>query len=267
MPHRPAPGSLLLLAAVGAACVLAACERPPGAPQGDAEALAHLQRAREVHGAAVLDRAEVSFVFRGVPFTLWRDGPRFRYARTTTDSTGAVTEDIVDNDGAHRRVDGREVALTPDEAAALATAVNSVAYFALLPHPLADAAVRARSLAPDTLRGEPYHRVEVTFAQDGGGADWRDRYVYWLHAARGTLDYLAYTYEPDAADTSRTETGSRFREVLRVQSVGGVRVQDYRNWTADSVGTEIERYGALFSAGRTFQVSDVVLDSVRVRPL
>ena len=245
-----------------ALALLAACAEPPH-PQGDAGALALLERAREAHGSAALDRAEVRFSFRGTPFVLHRDGGAFRYARTTTDSLSRTVEEVVDNDGAHRFADGAEVALDADEAAALATAVNSVAYFALLPAPLADAAVRARSLGPGAVGGEPFDRVGVTFARDGGGEDWDDRYVYWLRPD-GRIAYYAYSYEPDPADTSRTETGTRFRALLDERRVGGVLFQDWRNLTADSVGA-LEAYAAAHDAGRTFAVSEVVLDSVRVR--
>ena len=146
------------------------------------------------------------------------------------------------------------------------TAVNSVAYFALLPGLLRDPAVQMRSHGTETIRGEPYDRVEVTFAQEGGGRDYEDRYLYWFHADRHTMDYLAYSYVLGANETGPNATGSRFREVIRVQDVGGVRMQDYRNFTAD-VGDALERYPALYEADSLRVVSEVVLDSIRVTPL
>ena len=260
----------LLLAFALAACGRGGADAAPpdaraGGPQGDAAALALLDRAREAHGSAALDRAEVAFSFRGTPFTLVRDGGTFRYARTLTDSLGREVEEAVDNDGPHRLVDGVEVALDAAEAARLATAVNSVAYFALLPAPLADAAVRARDLGPAGVGGEALDRVEVTFDPDGGGADWEDRYVYWLRPD-GRIAYYAYTYEPNPANPAPTETGTRFRTLVGERRVGGVLFQDWQNLTADSVGA-LERFGPLYDAGATFPVSTVVLDSVRVRPL
>ena len=240
---------------------LAACERP--GPQGDAEALALIDRARTHHGSALLDDATVRFSFRGTPFVAERDGGRFRYARTFTDEQGRSVEEVVDNDGAHRFVDGEEAPLTPSGAAALTTAVNSVAYFALLPAPLADPAVRARLLTPDRVGGEDYDRVEVTFAQDGGGADYQDRYVYWLRQSDGQIGHYAYTYEVTPGDTARTATGTRFRVPIRTWREGGVVFQDWRNLSADSLG-DLRDFGDLYDAGRTFEVSAVVLDEVRV---
>ncbi len=258
-------GPAALVAAALAALALAACG-PPAAdgPTGDAEALALLRRARTHHGSAALDHAEVSFSFRGVPFTLRRDGGLFRYARTVTDSAGRTVEEVVDNDGAHRFVNREKVELAAGEAGRIATAVNSVAYFALLPAPLSDPAVRARLLRPDRVGGTDYDRVEVTFAPEGGGADWEDRYVYWLRQSDGQIGHYAYTYEPTPGDTSRTETGTRFRVPIRSRRVGGVLFQDWRNLTADPLEA-LERFGDLYDDGRTIEVSEVVLDSVRVR--
>lgn len=245
---------------------LAACGAPSPGPTGDPEALALLERTRAHHGSGVLDQAEMTFSFRGTSFVLRRDGGQFRYARTLVDSAGRAVEEVVDNDGAHRVVDGREVELSVGEAARVATAVNSVAYFALLPAPLADPAVRARLLPPDRVRGVDYDRVEVTFAPEGGGADWEDRYVYWLRQSDGQIGHYAYTYEATPGDTARTATGTRFRAPVATRRVGGVIVQDWRNLTADPLEA-LERFGELYEAGETFGVSRVTLDSVRVRPL
>ena len=227
-----------------------------------------MDRVRERHGVSGLDHAEVTFSFRGTPFTLRREGTTFRYARTLTDDAGRQLEEVVDNHGVHRFVDGEEVALDEAEAGRVHTAVNSVAYFALLPYALTDPAVRVRTLGPDSVGGQAYDRLEATFAQEGGGTDWDDRYVYWLRQPDATMDYLAYSYAVTPGDTSRNETGTRFREVLGVDEVAGVRFQNYRNLTADSIGPrDLERFGELHDAGRTWTISDIVLDSIQVRPL
>ena len=247
---------------------LAACTSTPSGPQGDAEALELVERVRTQHGVDALDRAEVSFSFRGTPFTARRDGPTFRYARTITDEAGRSVEEVVDNDGVHRFVEGAEVEMDEAEAGRVHTAVNSVVYFALLPYSLTDPAVRVRALGPDSVGGQAYTRLEATFAQEGGGTDWDDRYVYWIHQLDATMDYLAYSYAVTPGDTSRNETGTRFREVIGTQEVAGVRFQNYRNLTADSIGPmDLERFGELYEAGQTRAISDIVLDSIRVQRL
>ncbi len=260
-PPRPRrPRQTVKHAALVLALLLAACARP--APQGDVEALALLDRARIHHGSALLDGAEVRFSFRGTPFVL-RVGDDFRYARMLVDSLGRTVEEVVDNAGTHRFVDGTEAELAPDEARRVHTAVNSVAYFALLPWPLTDPAVRARLLTPDRVAGEDYDRVAVTFAREGGGPDFDDRYVYWLRQTDGQIGHFAYTYEPTPGDTSRAETGTRFRVPIRTRRVDGVLFQDWRNLTADSLA-DLRTFGDRYDNRDVFEVSEVVLDDVRV---
>lgn len=231
--------------------LLSACSSSP-----DVEAL--IDQAIAAHGGEVLDHAVVEFDFRDAHFTVRRDGGRFRYERQTADSTGQVVQDVLDNDGVRRLRGGDPVSLSDDERLQIESAVNSVVYFALLPYFLDDAAVQPRYLGPAELDGEPYHEVEVTFRQEGGGRDWEDRFVYWFHAERSTMDYLAYTFHVDGG-------GTRFREAYDVRTVGGVRFADYRNYTSDQIGTAIENYDT--RPDDLELVSTIELDSITVRPL
>jgi len=258
----------ILLAAVLAAGLLAACSEPASvdpAPSGREasaprdSAAAIIERARRTHGAGVLDYAEVSFRFRGTPFTVRREGGTFEYARVVADSAGVV-RDVLDNEGFRRTEAGRPVALGPEEAAAAEGAVNSVVYFALLPYPLADPAVQPRLLAADTLGGEPYHRVEVTFQPEAGGRDHQDRFLYWIHRDRYTVDYLAYSYDVN-------DGGIRFREAFNPRAVGGVRFADYRNYAPETLEPALESLGRMYETDSLALVSEIVLDSVRVTPL
>ena len=103
-------------------------------------------------------------------------------------------------------MDGQPVALTDEQRASLNTAVNSVSYFALLPHALTDPAVQSERLGVDTIRGVPYHRVEVTFQQQGGGPDWEDRFVYWFQTETMEMNFLS-TRMGLAKATATRDTG------------------------------------------------------------
>ncbi len=248
-------------AAVLLACclVLAACAAEEAPP--DPHAL--VERAIVVHGGDVLRRAVVTFDFRGKHFTVTRDGGRFRYERTYTDTTGAAVREVLDNDGLFREIDGVRVAMTDSARSKLATPLNSVPYFALLPFNLNDPAVQKSYLGQALLEGEPYHEIEVTFRQEGGGRDYEDRFVYWIHRDRYTMDYLAYGFHVD-------EGGTRFRQAFNVRTVGGVRFADYYNYVSDSLPTPnaaIERYDELMQAGAVRLLSEIVLENVSVRPL
>ncbi len=126
-------------------------------------------------------------------------------------------------------------------------------YLGLLPFRLRDPAVTARYLGEETLDGEPYHRVEVTFEQEGGGRDWQDRYLYWFHTEGGTLDYFAYRY-------TMGEGGTRFRRAVNRRTVDGILVQDYENLVAPGL-EDIAEYGRASEEGRLEWVSDVVLEN------
>ena len=173
---------------------------------------------------------------------------------------------MVDNEGAHRFAEGREVDIDSLTTRRINSDVNSVAYFALLPLPLNDEAVQKRYVGSQTIRGEPYDIVEVVFEQEGGGRDYQDVFVFWFHADRHTMDYLAYTYILGADETGPNATGIRFREAGNVREVGGYRIQDYRNLTADA-GTDLSEMGLKFEAGELRVVSDIQLEDAQVVPV
>ncbi len=170
--------------------------RAPPRAQGDAEALALIDRARAHHGSARLDGAEVRFSFRGTPFVLRRDGATFRYARTLSDEQGRTVEEVVDNAGTHRFVDGVEVPLDAAEAGRVHTAVNSVAYFALLPAPLSDPAVRARLLTPDRVGGSRLRPRRGHVRARGRRRRLRRPLRLLAPPDDGEIGHFAYTYEP-----------------------------------------------------------------------
>lgn len=248
MPRRlPIPVASLLTA-----LLLSACAGPP-----DPQAI--VDRALAVHGADALERSVVSFDFRGRHFRATRDGGRFLYERLFTDSTGQV-HDVLTNDSLYRTVNGARVDLTDAQRRSIESGVNSVLYFALLPYKLNDAAVLKRYLGEAVLDGEPYHEVEVRFREEGGGRDYEDRFVYWFHRDRHTMDYLAYTYNTD-------ERGTRFRKAVNPRTAGGVRFVDYVNYTADTLQTAIETYDDLYARDGLKKFSDIILENIRVAPL
>ncbi len=248
---------VISLACVAALLTLAACTEPP-----DAETI--LARARAFHGSSVLDDAVVTFRFRDARFRIRRRDGRFTYARTYRDSLGRRVREGLTNDSLFRFVEGQPVALSAEERAAVATDVNSVVYFALLPYFLDASAVQARHTGVDTIRGVPYYRVAVTFQQESGGRDWQDRFLYWFDQEDYSMDYLAYAYGLGPGE----EPGTRFRTAFNARRIGGVRFADYRNYTADTLApSRFAAYPSLWAAGALDSVSTVALDSIRVRPL
>ncbi len=224
-----------------------------------------LVRVADAHGKAVIDTSVVTFVFRGDTFRFFHENGRYRYERARIDSTGRQIREVLSNDSLYRTADGSPVDLTTKERRAVNVAVNSVAYFALLPRALTDPAVSAHRLRVDTVRGTPYHVVEVTFRQEDGGPDWEDRFIYWFDTETLAMDYLAYAYGLGEGDE---DPGHRFREAYNVRRVNGVRVADYLNYTDSTITpSTLSRYPTRLGAPTLVEVSRIELDSVRVETL
>ncbi len=222
-----------------------------------------VDRAIEAHGGADrLDGTIIQFDFRDRRFTLQHDGGLFHYERTFPDSSVRI-RDVMTNDGVYREIDGRRVELSESMRNSVLSGVNSVSYFVLLPFKLNDPAVRKRHLGTSTIAGEPYDKVEITFAEEGGGRDYRDRFVYWFHQDRHTMDYFAYDFEEDYG-------GTRFREAVRPRVVGGIRFVDHVNYTSDlfpAPGDSIEHYDRAFEDGEVRFVSEIIHENVSVEPI
>ena len=228
---------------------------------GDPTVQEIVDRSIHAHGGELLNQGRVDFIFRDQAFTLERNQGMFTYAREYADSTGLNIRESITNDGYSRFENGSEVPVDSITFVRIGNQVNSVAYFTLLPIPLNDPAVVKTDLGNASIFDEPYHRVGISFKQDGGGKDHHDEFVVWIHADRYTMDYFAYFFFTD-------DTGSRFRSVDGVHEINGVRLNDYLNWTHDDVGPEsLVRFDSLFQADALRLVSEVHIDSVRVTPL
>lgn len=247
-----------------AVLLIAGCQSSgPHADAPSAEAV--VDSAIAAHGGETLDRAVVQFDFRGDQYRIRQDGGQFHYRRTYTDSLDQTVVDGLTNNGPYRVVEGDTVSLSQEEQSALKTTVNSVTYFSLLPQPLSDSAVQPAYQGRDTIEGTPYHRVRVTFQQEGGGDDWEDVFMYWFRTDTYAMDYLAYAFGLGPDDMDR---GTRFREAYNVRRINGVRVADYMNYTSDTLSyDQMHRYPDLWAQDALELVSRIEIDSVRIRPL
>lgn len=242
--------SLRTLASV--CLLLAACSAPPDAQEIVDEAI-------EAHGGERFESSVIDFDFRNRHFSIRRDRGQHHYERTYDDSLGLVRE-VLSNDSLYREIDGNRVMLTRWEAHRLQSSINSVVYFALLPYRLNDPGVSKRYLGSTRIDGEPYYKIEVTLEPREGGGDEGERFVYWFHRQRKTMDYLAYSYQTNGG-------GTRFREVINPRVVDGIRFADHVNLTSDTLSARIEDYDRLVGSSSLREVSRVVLENIRVRPL
>ncbi|MEM9832836.1 MAG: DUF6503 family protein [Bacteroidota bacterium] len=210
----------------------------------------------EAHGGDNYDSTHISFSFRDRDYNIHLAGGQFTYERTWEDSLGNI-HDVLNNQEFIRKINQKVVDLSAEDEQRYANALNSVVYFALLPQPLADPAVNATYLGTDTLKSEIYHKIKVTFDQEGGGTDFDDVFVYWFHQDKHTMDYLAYEFHVN-------DGGTRFREAYNVREAGGIRFADYINYTDTLHSFALEEYNTQFTKEEIQELSRIDLESVEV---
>jgi len=138
-----------------------------------------------------------------------------------------------------------------------ANSVNSVHYFVALPNGLNDPAVQKELLGEVTVKEKQYHKIKVTFDQNGGGDDFDDIYIYWFNKETWKPDYLAYEFHVDGG-------GMRFREAFNERYVNGIRFVDYNNYKTKDMETSILKIDSLFEAGSLELLSKIELKNIQV---
>lgn len=254
--------TIVLLVFVLGALAVVSCSQ---AEKPDDEAAAKKSRAQEIidqaiaaHGSEQLLHSTLEFDFRDYHYIMERNGGSYRYERLFTDTSGQRIHDVLTNESFTRTIDGEEAELTDKQANTFGNSVNSVIYFATLPLSLNDPAVQKEYLGEATIKEEPYHKIKVTFSQQGGGDDFQDEYIYWIHRDQYTMDYLAYNYETNGG-------GARFRQAYNVRQVEGVTFQDYYNLKPASGSLAVATFDSLFNVGAMEQVSVIETADVKLR--
>ena len=217
-----------------------------------------IEKAIEKAGGEKYEKAEIEFTFRENKYSSRRDGGLFELTRTITDSLGEA-RDVLTNEGFRRFRGEREEKLHDTLKANFANSVNSVHYFAQLPFGLDAPAVQEELVGEDTISGEPYYEIEVTFKEEGGGTDHEDEYMYWIHQEDHTVDYLAYRFYVN-------EGGIRFRKAVNPRVVEGIRFVDYENYGFGNnwETTDLKELDDKFQKGQLQKVSDIKNEILRV---
>ena len=209
------------------------------------------------HGGDVVDSSRVLFTFREREYIAERQGGQFIYQRRYTDKEGQAVADRMTNNSFVREIDGEEVTLTDKQLSSYSNSLNSVMYFAFLPYFLEDQAVQLNYQGVGVVRGEPHYKVKVTFAEEGGGKDFEDEYIYWFAQDDFQLNYLAYNFLVN-------EGGARFREAYNARQVGGILFQDYINYKPTEDRRDVLAFDALLDAGALDTLSKIELVDITV---
>ncbi len=230
--------------------ILSACT-----PEHDAKRI--IQQAIDAHGGNAYENKRIEFDFRTFHLVLEQQGGRFQYTRTHRDSAGVLIEEVLTNTGVTRSLNGQRQTLDSAQTSKYSQAVNSVAYFMLLPHKLNDPAVMADYAGESQIEGQKYDKIRVRFRAEGGGNHYEDTFFYWFNQQTHTMDYLAYS-----------EGGPRFRKAINPQTVGGIRFQDYINYKGDAADTtSVGTYDQRYTARQLTELSRIEQKNIRVTDL
>jgi hypothetical protein len=198
----------------------------------------------------------IGFDFRDRHYVAQREGGKYSYERIFKDSAN-TTHDFLTNDGFKREINNTLTEVADSMKVKYTASVNSVIYFALLPYGLNDEAVQKKFMGETTIDNIGYYVIEITFAQEGGGEDHEDVFMYWINKKDFTIGYLAYSYEePDGV-------GLRFRKAYNARTVNGILFLDYINLKPKNE-TQITSLEDLYKKGELEELSKIELLNVQV---
>ena len=217
------------------------------------EAQALLQQTFIAHGGERYDQANYQFVFRKKAFTFKHSPDGYTYT-SRGEKDGKMIFDNLENGTLTRTIDGVNQDLTDKQKGSYSESLNSVIYFATLPHKLLDPAVNLEIVGETIIKEKSYDILEVTFDQEGGGEDFDDQFHYWINKGDHTIDYLAYNYKTN-------EGGVRFRSAYNRRVVDGIIFQDYVNYKAE-IGTPLIDLSGLYEQGELKELSKIETEVV-----
>lgn len=205
-----------------------------------------IDKSIEVSGGEKYEDFKMSFDFRKRHYKSERKHGTFDYKRITKDSVQTIIEGYGNARPFSKMVNNQVMIVNDTLAHKVTNSINSVNYFVLLPYGLNDTAVHKTYIGKVKVKGQEYHKIKVTFSEEGGGDDFDDIYVYWFNTETYKVDYLAYSYHVNGG-------GMRFREAYNERYVNGIRIVDYNNYKPNSEAT------ALFNLDKAFEDNQLKL--------
>ena len=207
-------------------------------------------------GGSSFEKANVRFTFRGKEYSSKRDQGNYQLERTMLQGDDLI-HDLIDNKGLSRTINNCPIKVVDSMVSKISEGVNSVHYFANLPYGLNAGAVHKELVGESKIKGLPYYKIKVTFDQEGGGTDYEDEFMYWIHKENLTVDYLAYQYAVNGG-------GIRFREAYNARVIEGIRFADYNNYKAENLSTPLTELDVLFEKEQLKLLSKIELDDIYV---
>lgn len=241
--------SFLLIAAT---ILFLSCEK-----QKEISAQNIVDKSIEISGGDKIKNSTIAFGFRDTYYKAVRNNGHFKLERMFKDSTNII-RDVLSNNGFKRYINNKIVKVQDSMVSKYSASVNSVHYFSVLPYGLNDAAVNKQYIEKVTVKGKPYHKIKITFNQDGGGEDFEDVFVYWINAETHKTEYIAYSYNENHG------IGLRFREASNERYVEGIRFVDYVNYKPKDTSVSVLDLDDLFEKNELQTVSKIDLTNITV---
>jgi len=212
-----------------------------------------IDRAIVAHGGGLFESKLVKFDFRSKSYSIYHDNHDIIFTKSFPyDSLSIVNDTLINNRDMVRYVNNEKIELTDKQHRAYANSLNSVLYFFQLPYGLNGPAVNKTLLSKNMVSGKMYHKVKVTFNEEGGGEDFEDVFIYWINDKEYTVDYLAYSYKTNGG-------GLRFRQA--------VNRRDYLNYKPIDESTPLSDLDKMFETGQLTQLSVIENKNVIVTNL
>ncbi|GAA5222397.1 hypothetical protein GCM10025777_30280 [Membranihabitans marinus] len=206
---------------------------------------------------SLLDRAHISFEFRGQQIQYHNDNGTFEYIRNFQDTSANLILDSLNNEGFSRYMNNEKLNLTSEEETSLAGGINSIIYFAFLPYALTDPAVNSSYIGEVNIKNKTYHKVQITFDQEGGGEDHDDVFLYFFDIEDYSLDYLAYSYHVHGG-------GIRFRAGYNERNANGLIYRDYINYKADPNTIDFDMIEEAYENGHLEELSKIEIENLTI---
>jgi len=209
-------------------------------------------------GGELYQNSEITFDFRDHSYRVKRQGGLYEMSRFTFLSEDSTMVDLLYNYGYKRFINDSMVSVPDSMAMRYKASVNSVIYFACLPYGLNDMAVKKHLIGRKKINGIDYYKIKVTFNEEGGGEDFQDQLIYWIHPETFAIDYLAYAFYSDGG-------GFRFRQAFNPHVVGGIRFNDYINFKPrEDSQADLISIDDQFIAGKLIELSRIQTENVTV---
>ncbi len=189
---------------------------------------------------------DIYFTFRQYRMHLKNKDGIFLYEKTFKDSAGNVIVESLTNNSFTRKINDTKQILDKAKEESLATSLNSIAYFALLPFKLNDPAVMPEFIADTMFMGSPYYKIGIKFKADGEMNKHQDDYCYWINKETMLVDFLAYK-----------TGGPRFRKTISRDTSNGIIFQDYENYAMEDSLIDLRNYDLAFLQGKMKLLSTI----------